>query len=55
MDALHCQRETARYIMADKHADYSFTAVKDNQPGLFDALGHRAPASLDPQAVPSAR
>jgi hypothetical protein len=55
MDPLHCQRETARYIVADKHADYSFTAVKDNQPGLFDTLGHRAPASPDPQAVPWAR
>ena len=38
MDALHCQRETARYIVEDKQADYIFTAVKDNQPGLFDAL-----------------
>lgn len=38
MDALHCQRETARYIVEDKRADYIFTAVKDNQPGLFDAL-----------------
>ncbi len=24
--------------MEDKHADYIFTAVKDNQPALFDAL-----------------
>ena len=38
LDALHCQRETARYLVEDKHADYIFTAVKDNQPGLFDAL-----------------
>jgi predicted transposase YbfD/YdcC len=38
LDALHCQRETARYIVEDKHADYIFTAVKDNQPTLFDAL-----------------
>jgi predicted transposase YbfD/YdcC len=38
MDALHCQRQTARYIVEDKQADYIFTAVKDNQPGLFDAL-----------------
>jgi len=38
LDALHCQRETARYIVADKKADYIFTAVKDNQPSLFDAL-----------------
>jgi len=38
MDALHCQRQTARYIVEDKQADYIFTAVKDNQPGMFDAL-----------------
>jgi predicted transposase YbfD/YdcC len=38
LDALHCQRETARFIVEDKHADYIFTAVKDNQSGLFDTL-----------------
>lgn len=38
LDALHCQRDTARYIVADKHADDIFTAVKDNQPKLFEAL-----------------
>jgi len=38
LDALHCQRETARYLVEDKHADYLFTAVKDNQPTLFEAL-----------------
>jgi predicted transposase YbfD/YdcC len=38
LDALHCQRETARYLVEDKGADYIFTAVKDNQPSLFDAL-----------------
>jgi predicted transposase YbfD/YdcC len=38
LDALHAQRETARYLVEDKGADYIFTAVKDNQPGLFDAL-----------------
>ncbi len=37
LDALHAQRETARYL-AGKGADYIFTAVKDNQPRLFDAL-----------------
>jgi predicted transposase YbfD/YdcC len=37
-DAMHVQRETARYLVEDKHADYLFTAVKDNQPGLFAAL-----------------
>lgn len=38
MDALHAQRETARYPVEDKGADYLFTAVKDNQPGLFARL-----------------
>ena len=37
-DALHVQKETARYLAGDKGADYLFTAVKDNQPSLFDAL-----------------
>ena len=37
-DAIHVQRETARYIVEDKKADYLFTAVKDNQPSLFAAL-----------------
>lgn len=37
-DALHVQRDTARYLVEDKKADYLFTAVKDNQPSLFAAL-----------------
>jgi predicted transposase YbfD/YdcC len=37
-DALHVQKETARYLVEDKNADYLFTAVKDNQPSLFAAL-----------------
>jgi predicted transposase YbfD/YdcC len=37
-DAMHVQRETARYLVEDKHADYLFTSVKDNQPSLFAAL-----------------
>jgi hypothetical protein len=32
------QKDTARYLVEDKHADYLFTAVKDNQPSLFAAL-----------------
>jgi predicted transposase YbfD/YdcC len=47
LDAMHCQKETARYLVEDKRADYIFTAVKDNQPGLFDALD-----ALPWQAVP---
>ena len=38
LDALHAQRDTARYLVEEKHADCLFTAVKDNQPRLFDAL-----------------
>jgi predicted transposase YbfD/YdcC len=37
-DAMHVQKETARYLVEDKHADYLFTAVKDNQPSVFAAL-----------------
>jgi predicted transposase YbfD/YdcC len=48
-DALHVQKETARYLVEDKHADYLFTAVKDNQPGLFAALD-----ALDWQNAPVA-
>ena len=48
-DALHVQRETARYLVEDKKADYLFTAVKDNQPGLFAALD-----ALDWQNTPMA-
>jgi len=32
-DALHAQKETARYVVEVKKADYLFT-VKDNQPTL---------------------
>jgi hypothetical protein len=35
---MHVQKETARYLVEDKEADYLFTAVKDNQPGVFAAL-----------------
>lgn len=38
LDALHVQRDTARYLVEDKHAAYVFTAVKDNQPTLFTHL-----------------
>jgi predicted transposase YbfD/YdcC len=38
LDALHCQRETARYLVEDKGAGYVFTAAKDNQPRLLAAL-----------------
>ena len=38
LDALHAQRETARYLVADKGAADVFTAIKDNQPTLFAHL-----------------
>jgi predicted transposase YbfD/YdcC len=41
LDAMHCQKETARFLVEDKQAAYVFTAAKDNQPGLaakLDAL-----------------
>jgi predicted transposase YbfD/YdcC len=38
LDALHAQRETARYLVEDKGAAYVFTAIKDNQPTLFTHL-----------------
>lgn len=36
-DALHAQRDHARYLVDDRHADYVFT-VKGNQPSLLDGL-----------------
>jgi hypothetical protein len=33
-DAMHTQREHARFLVEEKHADYVFT-VKDNQPQLL--------------------
>lgn len=38
LDAMHCQRETARFLVEDKEAAYVFTAAKDNQPGLVAKL-----------------
>jgi DDE_Tnp_1-associated len=37
-DAPPVQKDTARYLAQEKGADYLFTAVKENQPGLFAAL-----------------
>jgi hypothetical protein len=52
-DALHTQRETARFLVEDKHAHYLFT-VKENQPTLYadlKALGesHFPPVRRDPR------
>ena len=54
VDALHAQRETARYL-AGKGADYIFTAVKDNQPRLFDALDALPCACVPVQHVMTGR
>ncbi|MBN6743072.1 ISAs1 family transposase, partial [Acidithiobacillus sp. MC6.1] len=37
-DALHTQRETARFLVEDKKAEYLFTAVKGNQRKLRNRL-----------------
>ena len=37
-DALHTQRETARFLVEEKKAHYLFTAVKGNQRKLRDSL-----------------
>jgi len=36
-DALHTQKDLARFLVQKKHADYLFT-VKDNQPTLKDDI-----------------
>lgn len=38
LDAMQCQRETARFLAEDKRAAYVFTTAKDNQPGLVAKL-----------------
>jgi len=38
LDAMHCQKQTARFLVEDKKAAYVFTAAKDNQPGLVARL-----------------
>lgn len=46
-DALHAQRDHARFLVEDRHADYVFT-VKGNQPNLLDGLERRAYDSFPP-------
>lgn len=48
-DALHTQRETARFLVEDKHAHDLFT-VKDNQSRLYEALHNQPWSSLSPPA-----
>jgi predicted transposase YbfD/YdcC len=45
-DALHCQRDHARDLVAERHADYLLVA-KENQPGLVAAI-----SQLPEQAFP---
>ena len=52
-DALHTQRETARFLVEDKHAHYLLT-VKENQPTLYADLealaeSHFPPLGRDPR------
>jgi hypothetical protein len=46
-DALHTQRETARYLVEDKGADYLFT-VKENQPTLYWDLARLPQRAFSP-------
>jgi Transposase DDE domain len=48
-DALRTQTEHARYLVADRQADYVLT-VKDNQPGLVAAIDHLPQAVFSPGA-----
>ena len=47
-DALHTQRETARFLVEHKQAHYLLT-VKENQPSLHDDLQALSPALFSPQ------
>jgi len=46
-DAMHTQKETARFIVEHKQADYLFT-VKDNQPTLRDDIAAVAHSDFSP-------
>lgn len=48
-DALHTQKDTARYIVEEKKADYLFT-VKDNQPSLRQDIEDLRMDSFPPSA-----
>jgi hypothetical protein len=48
-DALHTQRETARYLVEETGADYLLT-VKDNQPTLHADLARLPPRAFSPGA-----
>lgn len=46
-DALHSQQAHARYLVADRHADYVLV-VKDNQPGLVAAIDQLPEQAFSP-------
>jgi hypothetical protein len=46
-DALHCQRDHAHYLVAERHADYLFV-VKENQPGLVAAISRLPEQAFSP-------
>ena len=46
-DALHCQRDHAHYLVAERHADYLFVA-KENQPGLVAAISQLPEQAFSP-------
>lgn len=48
-DAMHTQKDTARFIVEEKHADYLFT-VKDNQPTLKQDIERLSMESFPPGA-----
>ena len=48
-DALHTQKETARFFVEDKKADYVFT-VKENQPTLLQDIVDLGLEALPPSA-----
>ena len=48
-DALHTQKESARFIVEDKKADYVFT-VKENQPTLLQDIQDLGLEALPPSA-----
>jgi hypothetical protein len=48
-DALHTQTEHARWLVADRQADYLF-CVKGNQPSLEAAISRTPPAAFSPGA-----
>lgn len=50
-DALHAQRDHARFLVEDKHADYLFT-VKGNQPGTLDKVEALFEGSFPPLPHP---